>query len=219
MDMTELARQLDGRPAVTQRPYLFSGDDAEVRWVCWLYGYQVEVFRQYSTRVASAELLAVLDPDPAARARGDWMRRPDLRPGVPAPIPWTWQQPGRWPLWTPPGWPAGSGPVRPAPDRMPVPTEEQIRDRYHPAGLLVFGALFAVAAAGLALAHPAGAAALALAAVGCFLGYLPLRRYRDRLLVRAGERRPLYDPAPGTPPPPPPPDGPASDRHHREGNR
>ncbi|MFG2821492.1 hypothetical protein ACGFX4_18935 [Kitasatospora sp. NPDC048365] len=199
MHLTELAQALDGRPVVVLRPYLFgdgcSGSDAEVRWVCWLYGYRSASFRR--SRFGT-ELMAVLDPDPLARPRGDWMRSPVLLRGLDTPVPWTHRDPDHGaPLWTPPGWPPGHGPVRPAPERMPQPSPEEIRDRHQPAMLLVLAALFAVLAIACADTRPAGAVVLALFALGSLVAHLPARRHRDRLLSKAAHRPPMYDPPTG----------------------
>ncbi|GAA2752301.1 hypothetical protein GCM10010440_67810 [Kitasatospora cinereorecta] len=183
---------LDGRPAVTERPDLLGFSDAEARWVCWMYGYRLTTYRQSRF---GGELAAVLDTDPKARSRGDWMRGPVLLRGLDTPIPWARQPAGQWPpLWTPPGWPAGHGPVQPAPERMPLPTPEQIRERHQPGLLLVLAALFGYLALSFATSRPAGAAVLALFALGSLVAYLPSRRHRNRLIERTRLQEPIYDP-------------------------
>ncbi|WP_030462043.1 hypothetical protein [Kitasatospora sp. NRRL B-11411] len=206
MDLTRTALLLDGRGTVDELVNSFTFDEGRLRWLCWLYGYRLEQARQVG-RTHHKRVRAVLDQDPAARARAAWMRAPDLRPGAPAPVPWTGPHTGAPAAWTPPGWPPGCGPLPPAPDRMPRATPEQVDAEYRPAGLLVIGGVFAVAALALAASAPAAAAVLGAVALAFLVGYLPARRHRDRLLDAAADRRPPYDPppGPGTPPPPPPP--------------
>ncbi|MFI9330217.1 hypothetical protein ACIGZJ_22055 [Kitasatospora sp. NPDC052868] len=108
--MSRTALLLDGPPSVDQPVNLFSFGEAEMRWLCWLYGYRLEYFKQFSDRFGSARVRAALDPDPRAAVRADWMRRPDLRPGMPSPVPWGPPRPGGPVVWTPPGWPPGLPP-------------------------------------------------------------------------------------------------------------
>ncbi|MFD7982553.1 hypothetical protein ACFV4M_04130 [Kitasatospora indigofera] len=214
--MTQAALFLDGRGRVDEAVNLFTFGEDEMRWLCWLYGYRLEYFHQVSSSYRSAHLRAVLDPDPRARLRGDWMRRPDLRPGTPSPLPWTVRRSGDTsPLWTPPGWPPGHGPLRPAPGRMPLPGPEQIQDRYHPAGVFALAGALALGAAAVAATYPLLAAGLALAALAACTAYRPLKHHRERLQQSAAHRQLPYDRAPGAGPPPLPDDL-ASERPHRE---
>ncbi|MFJ2780855.1 MULTISPECIES: hypothetical protein [unclassified Kitasatospora] len=188
MDLTELAEQLDGRAAVAVRPHLFRAADDEARWVCWLYGYRIAEVRRAGP---DTELLAVADPDPGARARGAWMRRPDLDPGGDPPVPWTRvtaarpNGAGAPPVWTPPGWPPGHAPVRPAPGRMPGPTPGQAGAGPEPSLLLLLAALFGVLAALFAATRPAGAVLLLFFAAGSLAAYPFARHRRERLVRRA----------------------------------
>ncbi|WP_406209197.1 hypothetical protein OH807_38290 [Kitasatospora sp. NBC_01560] len=183
MNLTELAEQLDGRIAVTLRPHLFRATDAEARWVCRLYGYRIASERRAGP---NTELLAVVDQDPAARARGAWMRRPNLTPGVHSPVPWTCAAGAGTPwAWTPPGRPQGHTPLRPAPDRMPGPSADRIRAQNDPALLLLLAALFTVLAVLIADARPDGALLLGLFAVGSLAAYPPAKRHRELLQRRA----------------------------------
>ncbi|QKW18124.1 hypothetical protein HUT16_02760 [Kitasatospora sp. NA04385] len=204
MDLTRTALLLDGRGTVDELLNSFTLDEPGLRWLCWLYGYRLEQLRQVG-RTHHKRMLAVLDQDPVARARAAWMRAPDLRPGAPAPVPWTSPHTGAPAPWTPPGWLPGCGPLRPAADRMPRATAEQVRADHHPAGLLVIGGGLGVVAAALAPGAPVLAAVLGVVALAFLAGYLPARNHRDRLLAAAADRRPPYDPPPGGPPPPPPP--------------
>ncbi|MBP0450686.1 hypothetical protein J5Y04_14195 [Kitasatospora sp. RG8] len=219
MDLSRTALLLDGRPSVDQPVNLFSFGEAEMRWLCWLYGYRLEGFKQFSDRFGSARVRAVLDPDPRAAARAEWMRRPDLRPGVSSPVPWGPPQPGGPTVWTPPGWPSGLGPVRPAPDRMPVPSAEEIEARYSPRALLGLGVVLGVAGLVLAWSVPVAGGILAVLAASCLLGVRPYARYRDRLLARAGERRPMYPEDGGAVPPPGPPPAPRAGERNDRGER
>ncbi|MFJ3794153.1 NfeD family protein [Kitasatospora sp. NPDC090091] len=210
MNLGKTAQLLDGSPRIERAVNLFSFGEPEMRWLCWLYGYRLEHFKQYSDRFSSAAVRAVLDSDPRARIRGDWMRAPELRPGVPAPVPWTWTPPGQGThVWTPPGWPPGTGPVRPAPDRMPMPSEAEILATHNPRALLRLGAACGVVALALAWSVPVAGALFGVLAAACLLGVRPFTRYRDGLLARAAEHRPMYpgypavEPRPGLPPGPP----------------
>lgn len=217
MDLSRTALLLDGRPSVDQPVNLFSFGEAEMRWLCWLYGYRLEHFKQFSDRFGSARVRAVLDPDPRAAVRAVWMRRPDLRPGVPSPVPWGPPLPGGPMVWTPPGWPPGLGPMRPAPDRLPLPSAEEIEARYSPRALLGLGIALGVAALALVWSVPVAGGILGVPAAACLLGVRPYTRYRDRLLARARGRRPMYPESGETVPPPGPAPAPrASGRNNGE---
>ncbi|MFH8386548.1 hypothetical protein ACH4E7_37420 [Kitasatospora sp. NPDC018058] len=119
MDVTWLADRLDGRPRVVVSTTSTGPGLRRELWVAYLYGYRPVEHRPAAG--AGGWTVLVLDPDPAARHRAEWMRNPDLRPGAPSPVSWTG---GRGdsraePLWTPPGWPPGAGPVLPSDDLLP----------------------------------------------------------------------------------------------------
>ncbi|MCX4688587.1 hypothetical protein OG401_30550 [Kitasatospora purpeofusca] len=217
MDMNGTTLLLDGRPSVDRAVNLFSFGEAEMRWLCWLYGYRMEHFKQFSDRFGSARMRAVLDPDPRAVARAAWMRRPDLRPGVPSPVPWGPPQPGGPVVWTPPGWPPGLGPVRPAPDRMPTASVAEIEARPGPRALLGLGVTLALAGLVLVWSLPAAGAVLLVLAAACLLGARPYARQRDGQLERAREHRPMYPESGGAVPPPGPPRPPRGAGPHDRG--
>ncbi|MFJ9845943.1 hypothetical protein ACIRYZ_36980 [Kitasatospora sp. NPDC101155] len=117
MDFTWLADRLDGRPRVVVSTTNTGTGLRRELWVAQLYGYRPVEHRPAVAGSGSWTVL-VLDPDPAARHRAEWMRNPDLRPEASSPVLWT---DGRTPsLWTPPGWPPGAGPIPPSDDLLPL---------------------------------------------------------------------------------------------------
>ncbi|MGA5701424.1 hypothetical protein [Peterkaempfera bronchialis] len=142
MDASRLAAHLDGRPEYTYPCLTFRRDMPYELWVAYLYGYRLESYGTDDIFSRSGSWICLrLDPSPEAQARAAWMRRPDLRPGVPAPVPWQQAQPGQWPLlWTPPGWPPGWGPTPPPVEQMPQLPVSRWYERVPPRGLLVIAA-------------------------------------------------------------------------------
>lgn len=117
MDFTWLAHRLDGRPRVVVSTTSTGKELRHELWVAHLYGYRPVEHRLVAG--SGSWTVLVLDPDPAARRRAEWMRSPDLRPEASSPVDWT---DGRTPsLWTPPGWPPGAGPVPPPDHLLPGP--------------------------------------------------------------------------------------------------
>ncbi|MEV7175693.1 hypothetical protein [Kitasatospora sp. NPDC093679] len=146
MDLSDLARRLTGAPEVTVRTYHRGPELAQQIWVAGLYGYRLHRHDPGTLpSLTGPSLHLVLDPDPSAQQRAAWMRRPDLRPGAPSPVPWAVNQAGRWPLlWTPPGWPPGHGPLLPPPEQLPYPPVTPWRTRLSPGNLVLLAAFTAL---------------------------------------------------------------------------
>lgn len=174
-------------------------------WVAHLYGYRFERFDGGRLPgLAGPRLHLAVDTDPAARQRAAWMRAPDLRPGVPAPVLWGANQPGRWPLlWTPPGRPPGYGPILPDGQELPQVAIPPWRTHLSPGNLLrlalwvaavrVLGGL-GVNRAGVAVGPSWWDLLTAAVVAGLLIGALVARLVRDQAIRRA---EPGPDPGPG----------------------
>ncbi|MFD7989267.1 hypothetical protein ACFV4M_38640 [Kitasatospora indigofera] len=192
MDHSALARRLDGRSAaVVVRSFCRGPELAQQIWAAGLYGYRLERHDPGAVPgLAGPRLHFVLDPDPAARRRAAWMRRPDLRPGVLAPVRWGTSRVGEWPpVWTPPGWPPGHGPVPPADGDLPsAPWIAPWRTRLSPgniaapAGFVVLVrtlAALGVTRSGRAVAFAAWDIGTAFLVAALLTGALVARRVRN----------------------------------------
>ncbi|GGV45330.1 hypothetical protein GCM10010495_73570 [Kitasatospora herbaricolor] len=203
MDHSALARRLDGRNAeVVVRSFCRGPELAQQIWAAGLYGYRLERHDPgVMPGLAGPRLHFVLDPDPAAQQRAAWMRRPDLHPGVLAPARWGTNRVGEWPpVWTPPGWPAGHGPLPPGDaDLPPTPSIVPWRTRLSPGNIVLlagFVVLVRVLAAlgltrsGRAVAFAAWDIGTALLVAALLAGALVARRVRNRARSELDHRTP-----------------------------
>ncbi|MFE2914046.1 hypothetical protein [Kitasatospora indigofera] len=193
MDHSALARRLDGRNTeVTVKSFHRGPELAQQIWAAGLYGYRLERHDPgVIPGLAGPRLRFALDPDPAAQRRAAWMRRPDLRPGVLAPVRWGTSRTGVWPpVWTPPGWPSGHGPIAPADSELPpAPQIAPWRSRLSPGNIVALGgwvvlvrvlAAIGLTRSGRAVAFAGWDIVTAALVAALLAGALVARRVRDR---------------------------------------